>query len=244
MLSYPIILRDISVGGYPSFIYAQWLHPHEREKTFDKCTFDMYAKWIPKRGAILDIGAHTGDTSVMFAVISGQGGVVYSVEPNPVTFRILQINACLNDKIAKIIPQNCAVMPEDKQYGFQYTDEGQCNGGYAEILSDNAIRSYLGTTRVMVTGSQMGFLKGSKFDFIKIDTEGSDLQVLKTLPVLAPIIQVEFFPGLSFEDKMRLFGYLDMEIGYQVCELTTQTPVTEEYVMKTYHCWDAICFKK
>jgi len=241
MISWPTTVKTFSVEDYPCFFYAQWRHPLERDKVFDKALLDCYAGIIKPGDNVLDIGAHTGDTSVLFAVLAGKAGGVTAIEPNPAVFEVLKLNSVLNKNLAPITPHCLAIMPEDREYEFNYTDPGCCNGGYADVLCASALR-YLGETRVTVQGSTGDFLSKSLFDFIKIDTEGSDLMVLKTLPVKAAITQVEFFPGLTLDQKMELYRYLaDDCLIYPV---GGDTLVDEDYVASHTACWDAICFRK
>ncbi|MCU0715733.1 MAG: FkbM family methyltransferase, partial [Pirellula sp.] len=59
----------------------------------------------------------------------------------------------------------------------------------------------------------------SKIRFVKVDTEGFDLEVLRSLETTLvrqrPYIHVEFYKHLSTDRRKMLWGYLN-RLGYQI----------------------------
>src|SRR6185295_7687850 len=83
----------------------------------------------------IDIGAHTGDSTLPMALAVGPAGTVFALGPNPYVFKVLEKNAGLNPSATHIVPLMFAAMPEDGEFEFEYSDEGYCNGGFHQGIS-------------------------------------------------------------------------------------------------------------
>src|SRR6185295_1168111 len=83
----------------------------------------------------IDIGAHTGDSTIPIALAVGPRGSVLALEPNPYVFKVLAVNAGLNPASTHIVPLMFAAMPEDGEFEFEYSDSGYCNGGFHQGIS-------------------------------------------------------------------------------------------------------------
>ena len=86
---------------------------------------------LREKGSVaIDIGAHSGDSTMPIAMIANH---TIAFDPNEDVHSILRINALLNPHL-HIDAHLLAVAPEDKEMMFQYHDkkkknEFQCNGG-------------------------------------------------------------------------------------------------------------------
>ena len=111
------------------FQYHRWLHPWqgswEVESLFTEEILTNLSKIIKPNSTVIDIGAHTGNMSVAYSLFAGN---VFSFEPNPATFEVLEKNSQLNSNIQ---PFNYAVSDEEGALEFHYSDFGFCNGGFA-----------------------------------------------------------------------------------------------------------------
>lgn len=208
--------KNISIPGYPVFDYAFWLHPgqgnNELQTLFTKSVLDFLKKIIPEGSVVIDIGAHAGDTSVAYSLVVGTSGTVLAFEPNPATFQVLQVNARNNPTI---IPIPKAITEKEGNYTFHYTDIGLNNGAYADMLS---VHPYRIPVAVQGVNLEQWLEKNvpnliSKISFIKIDTEGYDRYILKSIKNLLlsyrPIVQCELFVYLNAAEKEDLFKTLD-----------------------------------
>ena len=225
LTSYPVKIKKVSIPQYEPFLYAFWQHPylsHEKElQTYlTKHAFDAF-KILPADSVVIDIGAHTGDTSVAYARALGRGSTVLAFEASKLIYEVLKKNAELTKNI---IPHNLAITMEDGNYEFLYTDEGCCNGGMAGVLENDG-GYFLKKIPIKVRGVNLvGFLDSyypslkDKVSFIKIDTEGYDRFILSSLKeylkIQKPIVQVEIFPTLSRIDKEEFFQVIE-EINYE-----------------------------
>src|SRR5687768_16756073 len=89
-------VRAFELPGYGVVEYAQWLHPHETMKTLVIDSIRELAKFLSPGDVTIDIGAHTGDSSIPMALCVGKAGAVLAIEPNPYVFSVLKTNSELN----------------------------------------------------------------------------------------------------------------------------------------------------
>lgn len=91
---------------------------------------DFFRQYSKSSGLAIDIGAHTGDTTVPMALAIGPKGTVLAFEPNPHVFRVLQKNSELNRSKTNIVPLCFAATDHDGEFEFNYSDASYCNGGF------------------------------------------------------------------------------------------------------------------
>src|SRR5437899_6017398 len=72
--------------------YAQWLHPRESEKQITQEMVDELRRFLSPGDVAIDIGAHTGDSTLPIALAVGGAGCVLALEPNKYVFPVLQKN--------------------------------------------------------------------------------------------------------------------------------------------------------
>jgi hypothetical protein len=102
--------------------YAQWLHPFEKPKAIRQDDVDGWRRFLRDGDVAIDVGAHTGDTTLPMALACGVRGLVVAVEPNPHVFRVLEANAALNRDRTHILPLNLAATEDDGEFEFHYWD--------------------------------------------------------------------------------------------------------------------------
>src|SRR5262245_61774059 len=165
--------------------YARWLHPGESPKVIRQESVDELRRFIRPGDVAIDIGAHTGDTTIPIALAAGPEGCVLALEPNPYVFRVLEENARLNAKQARIVPLMFAATGESGEFTFQYSDSGFCNGGLHPGISRWRHGHAFDLT---VRGENLEAYLAKHYPaliprirFIKVDTEGYDAQVIASL---------------------------------------------------------------
>ncbi|EKE06136.1 MAG: methyltransferase FkbM family [uncultured bacterium] len=159
-----------------------------------------------KRGEIVvDIGSHVGDFSILSAL---QGASkVYAYEPDPNTFLILKNNIISNNlQNIKII--NLAVIDKvGSQSFFQNQDDG--GNSIYDILRTNKSILVKTTTIDEIMISQ----KLERIDFLKIDCEGSEGLIFKSIPIktLKKInkISMEYHDNVSELNHMQIIKKLE-----------------------------------
>lgn len=181
--------------------YAQWLHPGESRKAVTQETVDELRRYLKPGDVAIDIGAHSGDSTVPIGLAVGSTGCVLALEPNKFVFPVLEKNSQLNPEKTRIVPLMFAATPEDGEFEFEYSDSGFCNGGRHEGISR---WRHAHAFKLRVAGKNLeSYLKNQcsqllpKLSFIKVDAEGYDTRILKTLSsVIAerrPFIKAEVY---------------------------------------------------
>jgi FkbM family methyltransferase len=223
---YPTEVTQVSLEDGP-IRFARWRHPAEREKTVTQESVDALRAFLRPGDVAIDIGAHTGDSTLPIALAVGRAGAVFALEPNPYVFKVLELNASLNVASTRIVPLMFAAMPADGEFDFEYSDEGYCNGGFHQSISAWRHGHF---SKLRVQGRNLlEHLRAAypealpKVRFIKIDTEGFDRTVVETLaPLLKtsrPYLKTEIYKHLSDEersayfDDLRALGYLCFKCG-------------------------------
>lgn len=206
--------------------YAQWLHPKERAKTVQQEHVNAWRQFVREGDTVIDIGAHTGDSTLPFALAAGRSGCVFALEPNPYVFKVLLKNASLNPSKTNIKPLNFAATERDGVFTFHYSDGAYCNGGFLSQIADQGHKH---RQPLEVQGRNLrDFLQQehsdrlSRLSLIKVDTEGYDRQVLLSLMDLIeryrPTIACEVYKRLTRVEREALYAVLE-QAGYQCFKL-------------------------
>jgi FkbM family methyltransferase len=217
------------LSGFGDVRFARWLHPGETPKNITQDSVDALRSFLRVGDVAIDIGAHTGDSTLPIALAVGAAGAVFALEPNPYVFRVLEINAALNPSATRIVPLMFAAMPEDGEFDFEYSDSGYCNGGFHQGLSRWKHGHF---SMLRVSGRNLAeYLRRNaapelaRLRYIKIDTEGLDRAVVGTLADVLrtrrPYLKAEIYKHLPAEERRGFHADL-RALGYRVfkCEET------------------------
>jgi len=210
-------VKDFTIDHIGEVQYAQWLHPFEKPKelTYDHVLF--YKKLCKEGDLIVDIGAHSGDTTVPMALAVGKEGLVLGIEPNKYVYKILEKNASLNKCKTNIISLCFAATAEDGEFSFNYSDASFCNGGFLSQIENSAHKH---NYELEVVGNNLqNYLQENHLDrlkncsLVKIDAEGYDKEILKTIPEILnnykPALMVECYKKLNQKERDELFDVLE-----------------------------------
>jgi FkbM family methyltransferase len=196
--------------------FALWQHPRMGRDTVTQAAVDALRAFLAPGDVCVDIGAHVGDTAVPMALAVGPTGCVLALEPNPYVYPVLEANAGLNPDKARIIPLPFAAMPVDGPITFEYSDAGFCNGGRHESVS----RWRHGHAFMLeVQGRNLERILRAehaerlpRLRFLKVDAEGYDLAVLRSLESLIrerrPYLMAEVYTHTTREQRTELLGFL------------------------------------
>jgi len=196
--------------------YAQWLHPRDRGTEIKQASVDALRKFLSPGDVAIDIGAHSGDSTIPIALAVGKAGCVLALEPNRYVFAVLQKNSELNAAKTHIVPLMFAATPEDAEMEFQYSDSGFCNGGRFQGIS-RWIHGH--AFKLKVQGRNLHSYIRREFPellprirYIKMDTEGYEAEVLRSLDNLLteckPFLKVEVYRKLDDARRRELYRLL------------------------------------
>jgi FkbM family methyltransferase len=147
----------------------------------DQNMLPLVLDFIPIGGVVIDIGAYIGDHTKAYLDKVGRCGWVTAFEPSKEAFECLRFNT---KKYSNIDAINCGVGSKIKNASIKTVGE---NDGMNYLTDGNDIQVY---------DLDWMFLNyDGKLDFIKIDCEGYELEVLKgaekTIKKYKPIMLIE-----------------------------------------------------
>jgi FkbM family methyltransferase len=224
---YPSDIQSFRLAVEGEVRFATWRHPGETPKAIRQESVNALREFLREGDVAIDIGAHTGDSTVPMALAVGPRGTVFALEPNPYVFKVLALNAALNPAKTRIVPLMFAAMPTDGEFEFEYSDEGYCNGGFHQSISRWKHGHF---SKLRVQGRNLAnYLRANAADkllrlcLIKIDTEGFDREVVRSLAGLLrihrPYIKSEIYKHMPARERAGYFDDL-RALGYRVfkCE--------------------------
>lgn len=196
--------------------FAQWLHPGEMYYEIKQEHIDFFKQYIKRGDFVIDIGANQGDTTVPMALASGAEGTTLGLEPNPNSFKVLAENSKLNKTKTNVVPLNFAATNEDGTFTFGSGDPSFGNGG---IVGFTFNRKRNTRYTFQVTGKNLqNYLSENyshilpRLTFIKIDTEGYDKEIIKSIEGIItqyrPYLVAECFGPSLDKEKYELYDVL------------------------------------
>lgn len=129
-----------------------------------------------KEGVFIDVGANLGKYTIMMARRFKDKGLVIGIEPEHHTLELLRKNIKIN-KLKNVFVVGKACSSKNGKSTF-YLEGTTYSGGTHSLKKD---KHHVGKTRIDVEtlDSIVSRLKIKRVDLIKIDVEGSEIDVLK-----------------------------------------------------------------
>ncbi|PBQ32564.1 hypothetical protein CNR22_12545 [Sphingobacteriaceae bacterium] len=191
------------------------------EKDYETDNVSFFKKTIKKNDVIFDIGAQIGLMTKLFSDLTGPGGKVFSFEPTPFTFSILQKTIALNSigHIAK--PVQAAVSDKKGKATFNVSDvDIDAANSLSAVQRDHTISGI----EVDVTSVDTFVSENSiqKVNFLKIDAEGAEYFVLlgsaETLKKDRPIVNLALHPNAlsNFNSSLQEIYDFVRAINYDI----------------------------
>ena len=155
-----------------------------------------HEKWIgnylkPKKGEVfIDVGAHIGKYALQVAKIVGENGLVIAIEASPINYNVLLKNCRLNN-IRNVIALNVAAWKSNDELKLFI---GKVGGWHSVKFN-----SGLGFVKVSAKAldNVLKELHINRVDWIKIDVEGAEYEVLEglknTIQQYKPTLIIEVF---------------------------------------------------
>lgn len=212
-ITYKNICKIINLKYVPS-IYGPKLKSNWCDGTFQFCIFGSYGyflsdfiKKINYKFYFLDIGANQGIYSLL-AAKNLNCDKVFAFEPTPETFKLLQENIYINKFLKKIIPFQAVIC--DKNGQLELTTFHNHSGGSSitpRIGKKNFKNKILVNSYTRCELNKLNFKKLVPI-IIKIDTEGSEPQIINEL------VKTNFIEDVNhifFECNDNYTDYEDMK---------------------------------
>ena len=187
--------------------------------------------FLKEGGRYIDIGSNWGHHSFIAALCKNAHVVMF--EPNPLVFRDIQ-NILSDLKISpnQVAAYNLALSEKESVMTLK---QKQFESGTASIVPDtagppnNALLKFLyfifriRELSYQVSVRSLDSFNFKELDFIKIDAEGAELDILRgaraTILASRPVIVYEFQPGdfERFDSHSRFFASLDYDVFSMKC---------------------------
>ncbi len=250
--SYGFKIKKYDLLDHGQVEYAQWLHPAEGQHQIKQDVIRELQDFLKEGDFCIDIGAHTGDTTIPMALAVGKKGCVLALEPNRYVYQILEKNSSLNIDKTNIVPLMAAATLEEGEYEFEYLDPGFCNGGLNQRLKRSKL---IHPFKLKVTGINLSSKLRNEYQdrlanlkFIKIDTEGYDLSVLRSIEDIIheyhPFLRVEVLRGSSFEYRKEMYELLS-KMGYAISRVNRDSDLKglriADYDLMNCEHYDIFC---
>ncbi len=243
---YPPRIDSFVVEGLGQVQFANWTNPLIAPVALDVPMIGFFKKFVKEGDLVIDIGANIGDTTVPMALAAGKTGLTLGFDPNPYVFAILKANAALNSEKTNIVPFLNAISVQEEEF---YLVSSEASFGNAGISPTKESKHGKFVHPEKIKGVNLEKLLNerypdrlSRLTLIKVDTEGYDKEILKSISGLIaarkPVIIAESFGSSSAEAKMELFdviarhGYnisyfYDFNVDTQVIPITDRAQMTQ-----------------
>jgi FkbM family methyltransferase len=220
---YSTTIENFSTKAYGTIKFANWDNPLVEKKDIPETSVEFFKKFIKEGDLAIDIGANVGHTAVLMSLATGKTGLVLAFDPNPFVFKVLEQNATLNSQLSTIQPFNYAITDFDDEFYYTSSEASFNNGGISKEKTNKHGKFSLDKK---IKGINLeAFLKKSfseklaKWSFVKIDTEGYDKEIIKSIKNLLvefnPVVVSECFFKSSPADRFEHFEVLN-SIGYSL----------------------------
>lgn len=212
-MEYPPRVDVFDLKGSGKVEFANWQNPLVPTITLTSPMVEFFKQFIKEGDLAIDIGANIGDTTVPMALCAGKTGLSLAFDPNPYVFKILKKNATLNLEKVNIVPLPYAISKQEEEFFFISSEASFGNGGISPT-KDSQHGKFVYPEKVKGV-NLTNLLKRDypqwlqKLSFIKIDAEGYDKEIIKSISDLIskykPVIIAESFGKATDEEKMELY---------------------------------------
>ena len=220
---YPATIHSFDLKDEGKIEFANWDNPLVSPKVVSQEMVDFFKKFIKKGDLVIDIGANIGDTTVPMALAAGSSGITLGFDPNPYVYSILKINASLNKDRQNVVPLLYAISVKDQDF-YYVSSEASFSNGAISTTKNSPHGKFIFPHKIKGV-NLLAFLEQKysenlkNFSFIKIDTEGYDKEIIKSIPDLIekykPTIVAESFGDNTAEEKMELYDVISRH-GYEI----------------------------
>lgn len=136
--------------------------------TYEPIQSEAFQRLICPGSAVFDVGAHVGYYTVLSSLLAGPSGQVIAFEPLPANLkylrRHLRLNGCNNVRVlTNCVGQGSSIAKFDDSHGT----------GVGHLSSDGTLEVQVRSLDEMVESGELPIPQ-----FLKIDVEGAELQVL------------------------------------------------------------------
>ncbi len=227
-------VRSIYVGGYTALVklkFGRRLYVDSRDigvgshimitGVWEKNYTELVKKLVKEGDTFVDVGANFGYYSVLGGHLVGKTGQVFAFEPNPRPFELLRMsmkaNGFLKPNDSNVFKFGVSDAAGEASFNFK---EGDFGGGSMFIPEQRLETEEFATIDIKIDSLDQMLSHVDSIDFIKIDAEGSEVNVIRGMKELirrSPEIKIlmEFYPNFikkhvslsEFTDELESMGF-------------------------------------
>ena len=227
----PVVVPDIDVavcdieGRSFRFASDRLEDPIQRQnrngRFYEEEELSLIKTHLPAKSTFVDIGANVGNHSIYVAAFLEPVKVI-PFEPNPLAYKLLLANVVMNGFQDVFELQHLGLgLSDTKEHGFGMSAQERNLGGARLMAGGGDIKT--------VTGDDA--LAGETPDFIKIDVEGMEMQVLaglqSTIDRCKPMMLIE----VDLENETAFQTWCEAR-NYQVVEEFQRYQKNKNYLLR------------
>ena len=215
-------------GAYMDLEFVDQSATHIFFQHYETEEAETIASCVHSGMTVLDIGANIGYFTLLMAQRVMAAGTIYAFEPNPRMIAQLEKNIALNKDLAdgRIKIQDVALGDSEKETDFFVPVRGaEGVGGLKDTKRapvDQTVRVRVSTLDTWVKSKNI-----ERIDFIKMDVEGGELDILRgaqnTLKIMRPTVLFEAVElntapyGYAVKDILDHISHYNYEIRPMPC---------------------------
>lgn len=203
---------------------SKWLLTHDGNQPREGVATQAVMDFIKPGMVCIDIGANIGYYALLAAK---KGGFVHAIEPLPANIEVLKINIELNH-YKNIKVYQLAIGSSEGKQEFLTSEHFNCGVIKTDILKDRPfIKSVM--VDMMTLDNFCKEQNINKVDFIKMDVEGYEVEIIKgmrkTLEIMSKnsMLFIEIHPK-AIKGRKPIFEMLDIVESYGFTIDTIQNP--------------------
>lgn len=221
--NYPSSISHFKLPEFGNIQFANWENPLVSPKVITENHLTFFRKFLKSGDVAVDIGANIGAMSIPLALIVGKKGAVFAFDPNPYVFEILFENSRLNPELTNMLPFNFAITEREDEFYYNSSEASFNNGGISKEPINRHGKYSLATKVKGIKLEQFFTLNYpeylSRIKLIKIDTEGYDMEIIKSISGLLkrirPAVISECFGKTTAQERFDHFNALQA-LGYSL----------------------------
>lgn len=187
-------LRSWRIAGSPIWFYSPFELIHGINEIFID---EVYKQPLPSNAFILDCGANIG-LSVIYLKKICPAAQIIAFEPDPINFDLLQKNI-RSFNLDNVELKQSAVWKENTRLNFNIS------GSMSSGLHANSDRS------IEVTAIRLKDFLSREIDFLKIDIEGAELEVIRDVENVLTCVKTMFLEYHGrFDQNKELLELLEI----------------------------------
>lgn len=220
---YSTRIDNFNIPGIGDIRFANWENPLTTPKEIYLKNIEFFRKFLKEGDLAIDIGANIGHMTLPMSLAAGKQGITLAFDPNPYVFEVLFENSKLNPDLTNIHPFNYAISVNDDEFYYSSSEASFNNGGIAKE-KENRHGKYSLNSKIKGINLEKFLLESypdaiSKISLIKIDTEGYDKEIIKSIAGLLdrykPAVITECFAKTNAQERQEQFALLKSR-GYSL----------------------------